>query len=104
MTSKLEKRFFNTFGIKPDTSETAYFIGHYNEYPQITPQRLLELVVLASDSDDLKVFKDVDDLKNTVLNILIDCYNNFLECDYKNLDEWAIEIKDKVLEIFEVEQ
>lgn len=42
MTTELEKQFFDTFGIKPDTSEVAYFTGNIG-YPKITDRHYLEL-------------------------------------------------------------
>lgn len=113
MTTELEKQFFDTFGIetiincdkclsKPFSSELCYQAECNKQYPTITDTHYLKLIVMASDCDNLRVFNNVDDLKNTVLNILINCYNKFLNWNCKTGEEWATEIKNKVLEIFEV--
>lgn len=125
MSNEVEKKFFEVFNIPKTKLEfecgviacpnhilsgkfACITCSHKSkqeilDYPQITAQRLLELLVVASDCDDLRVFKNVNDLKNTVLNILINCYNKFLHWDCKTGEEWATEIKNKVLEIFEDE-
>ena len=49
MTTDLEKQFFDTFEIEPDTSEVAYFTGNMG-YPQITDRHYLELLCIFHNS------------------------------------------------------
>lgn len=49
MTTDLEKQFFDTFGIEPDTSEVAYFTGNMG-YPPITDRHYLELLCIFHNS------------------------------------------------------
>jgi hypothetical protein len=44
MTREIELKFFEWVGIKPDTSETAYFTGRYNNYPQISTFLILSIL------------------------------------------------------------
>ena len=48
MTTKIEKQFFDTFGIEPKTNQ-VYGIQldyHIEEYPEITDHILLELICI----------------------------------------------------------
>lgn len=101
MTNELEKTFFDTFGIEPQTTYSCYeyytsernidIWGEYctkyfedggecdncdknasiQEYPQITDRILLELIIILGTI--CTVFdKNVDDLKENVLKNLIE--------------------------------
>ena len=80
MTNELEKKFFDTFGIKPKTNrEYGYTMAIYNEageeikfYPIITDRILLELVVIMTRyTDIIEGFDSVDELKKFVLTDLM---------------------------------
>lgn len=96
MTTELEKQFFETFGIEPDTSEVAYFTGNMG-YPQITDRQLLDLYCICCKAFNLLNINssvafefDVEDLKNRILKRLI-----WVNDTYKNK-----EIKHQVQELF----
>ena len=42
----IEERFFRAFCIPADKSESAYFTGKYNSYPDITDAVLLKLLCI----------------------------------------------------------
>ena len=75
MTDKLEKQFFDTFGIEkrktnkiyiPSTSEC---IGYDLEYPQITDRILLELICIVNTYLDEGFWaENLTELKEEVLN------------------------------------
>lgn len=88
MTSKLEKQFFDTFGIdKRIEFEACHAIDSsytystaVKRYPQITDHILLELIVIISSKIPFlgramymeHRYRNIEDLKVTVLNMLIE--------------------------------
>ena len=93
---ELEEKFFETFGIEPDTSEVAYFTGNMG-YPKITDRQLLDLYCICCKAFNLLNINssvafefDVEDLKNRILKRLI-----WVNDTYKNK-----EIKHQVQELF----
>ena len=87
MTDKLEKQFFDTFGIEPrsyllctsgwdcidaQTCEQCYY-GKLieDEYPKITDHILLELIRLGLNYDFVIHTKSKDELKEKLLILLI---------------------------------
>lgn len=73
----IEQKFFEVFNIPADKSETAYFTGHYNEYPEITDSILLQLICINNNNVNLDIYdmvfpRIVKTLKNDVLKCLIE--------------------------------
>ena len=78
MTDKLEKQFFDTFGIEkrktnkiyiPSTSEC---IAYDLEYPQITDRILLELICIVLNTfQTFEVYRimEIDSLKEKILKL-----------------------------------
>ena len=71
MTSELEKKFFDTFGIKKKELE---YPDNFTYYPEITDRILLELICILSESPisigfDVLMLgaSDVDKLKGYIL-------------------------------------
>lgn len=97
MISNLEKIFFDTFEIKPDTSENAYFTGHYNEYPPITDRILLKLVCYCNNclyfSTELSC-NSIDSLKQGILIGLLDVMNSSIHVGRKQ------KVKQEIQELF----
>ena len=78
MNNKLEKTFFDTFGIKPKTIiepryslNTEYYEEKIEKYPQITDRILLELIRLGLNYDFVIHSKSKDELKEKLLILLI---------------------------------
>ena len=71
MTTDLEKQFFDTFEIEPDTSEVAYFTGNMG-YPQITDRMWLELVRIYASRNIFLLRKNMEDFKYDILTGLIE--------------------------------
>ena len=67
MTTEIEKKFFDTFGIEPK---------------EITDRILLELVCLAMDVTDFRA-SNIEDLKEVVLEVLVGEINNSEEIKHK---------------------
>ena len=72
MTNKIEKQFFDTFGIEPSTKYDYCWKSKENKdklYPQITDRILLELICIASQPDVYIEIegKDVETIKNNLL-------------------------------------
>lgn len=91
MTNELEKQFFDTFGIEPKTIiepryslNTEYYEEKIEKYPQITDSILLELICIATASEitvEFKGIKNVEHLKEIVLNYCIERYRYCLHKD-----------------------
>lgn len=102
MTNKLEKTFFDTFGIKPKKQcyywDCPYSTGDVvkdtpmNErdcnscknpnkeiYPQITDRILLELIFLQPLSIEFKYPRNIEELKNTLFGYYIEELSLFAE-------------------------
>ena len=102
MTNKLEKQFFDTFGIEPKKQcyywDCPYSTGNIandtamNErdcnscknpdkeiYPQITDRILLELIFLQPLSIEFKYPRNIEELKNTLLRYYIGELSLFAE-------------------------
>ena len=79
MTNKLEKQFFDTFGIEPieipsrEYDSDGEICSYYVEYPQITDRILLELICIANREDVYieLVGTDVETMKNNLLENFI---------------------------------
>lgn len=83
MTNKLEKQFFNTFGIKPlikniPCSECEFMMEEcgcfdcYREtYPPITDRILLELICIANQHRDYPTSTNIKNIQARTLRILI---------------------------------
>ena len=80
MTDKLEKTFFDTFGIEPKIIDTAVGRGFYIEhsrvykYPEITDRILLELICIVLNAyEKLEVYTEctVEKVKEKTLKQLI---------------------------------
>lgn len=68
MTNKLEKQFFQCFGIEPYKE-----IGMI-EYPQISDRILLELICIALntfETFEINRIMNIESLKKKILNLLI---------------------------------
>ena len=80
MTNKIEKQFFDTFGIEPSTKYDYCWKSKKNKdklYPQITDRILLELICIAHTSPVITfVSRDVRSLKEEVLMVLCNWVNN----------------------------
>lgn len=90
MTNKLEKQFFDTFGIEPSKKQESELVAigenirglkivekPFYGYPQITDRILLELIIILGTI--CTVFdKNVDDLKEHVLKNLIELNKRYL--------------------------
>lgn len=95
MTNKLEKQFFQCFGIEPKIIDTAIGRGFYIEhnrvekYPQITDRILLELICILTkrfdyaDQNWLTKCNDTKELKVSVLRLLLLCPTSIIE-EYKH--------------------
>ena len=101
MTNKLEKTFFDTFGIEPKCVKRTLKLAMpgYNEndlpknlrqfissqarvyrvYPQITDRILLELIFLQPLSIEFKYSRNIEELKNTLLGYYIEQLSLFAE-------------------------
>ena len=100
MTDKLERTFFDTFGIEPKerkacnsfpcsnprkscencTDYTTYKI----EYPQISDRILLELICMANQHEDYPISTNIKNIQARTLRILLrneKFYRNFYEND-----------------------
>lgn len=97
MTNELEKKFFDMFGIKEKTNKVygVQLDYHIDVYPQITDRILLELICIATSSEitvEFKGIKNVEHLKEVVLNYCIERYSYHLHKD---------EFKHQVRTLFE---
>ena len=97
MTNEIEKKFFDTFGIKEKTNKVygVQLDYHIDDYPQITDHILLELICIATASEitvEFKGIKNVEHLKEVVLNYCIKRYGYCLHKD---------KFKHKVRKLFE---
>lgn len=102
MTTDLEKQFFDTFGIKPREFKSCdvgtfcpyegqlcddtcpYYRTYKVDYPEITDRILLELICIATASEitvEFKGIKNVEHLKEVVLNYCIERYGYCLHKD-----------------------
>ena len=100
----MEKQFFNTFGIEPRVMtephyslNSEYYEVTVESYPQITDRILLELICIATASEitvEFKGIKNVEHLKEVVLNYCIERYRYCLHKD---------EFKHQVRTLFEEE-
>ena len=86
MTNEIEKKFFDTFGIKEKTNKVygVQLDYHIDDYPQITDHILLELICIATASEitvEFKGIKNVEHLKEVVLNYCIKRYGYCLHKD-----------------------
>ena len=84
MTTELEKQFFDTFGIEPNT--TGYELKQVkentrglirvpvSEYPQITDKQYLELIVLLSGvcCMNFAFERSLDEMKYKILKITME--------------------------------
>ena len=81
MTNELEKTFFDTFGIEKKELE---YPDNFTYYPEITDRILLELICIATASEitvEFKRIKNVEHLKEVVLNYCIRRYGYCLHKD-----------------------
>ena len=93
MTNKLEKQFFEAFGIEPKTyllctsswdcidaqpcEQCGYSKLMEDEYPKITDHMLLELICIAHTSPVITfTSRDIKELKNEVLLVLCNLVNH----------------------------
>ncbi len=84
--SEIEKQFFDTFGIKPVCVQIYDTFPCYIDkvYPQITDRILLELICISTSSEitvEFKGIKNVEHLKEVVLNYCIERYGYCLHKD-----------------------
>ena len=101
MTNKIEKTFFDTFGIEPKCVKRTLKLAmpEYNEndlpkdlmqfmssqtqvyhiYPEITDRILLELIFLQPLSIEFKYPRNIEELKNTLLGYYIEELSLFAE-------------------------
>ena len=89
MTRELEQKFYDTFGIEP-------------EYPNITAEKLLQLLCIVIDvynRDGYTFYLDstnVKELKEEILDALMGCID--VSCDL-----FEIEVK-QIQELFDIEE
>ena len=76
MTNKLEKQFFDTFGIEKKELE---YPDNFTYYPEITDRILLELIFLQPLSIEFKYPRNIEELKNTLLGYYIEELSLFAE-------------------------
>ena len=110
MVTKLEKQFFDTFGIEPrqtcKVTSTCNNFVNYNDcngcnsykYPQITDRILLELICICPDLDEV-FFTDIAKLKETLLTSYIKIYKYYTEVE--RLSDCGKELKHQVRTLFE---
>lgn len=78
MTTELEKKFFETFGIKPYKTPSREYdsdgkiCSYYIEYPQITDRMWLELVRIYASCNIFLLRKNMEDFKYDILTGLIE--------------------------------
>lgn len=75
MTNELEKRFFDTFGIKPKpiySGSKLYnpFVTGY-DYPTITDRILLKLICIANEQDTYPSTTNINNIKARTLKMLL---------------------------------
>ena len=81
MTNELEKQFFQCFGSEEKELE---YPDNFTYYPEITDSVLLELICIATASEitvEFKGIKNVEHLKEVVLNYCIKRYGYCLHKD-----------------------
>lgn len=73
MTTKIEKQFFDTFGIEPVTfiNTTTYSSDGVFYYPLITDQKLLELICIVNMFGGLPKATTAKNIKEKTLRILM---------------------------------
>lgn len=100
MTNELEKKFFDTFGIEERCILERYCDNCTKcaclHYPRITPEILLELICVLTkrydyaDQNWLTKCNDIEELKVSVLRLLLLCTSSTIE-----------KYKDQVRTLFE---
>ena len=109
----IEKKFYNTFGIKPKRQcyySDTHCKNHCNKdcvnfymkpkYPDITAEKLLEMICILNETAcEVLVAENVEDLKNEVLETCLKVYNTpILTSDGDEYDNYAI--YDKIQKLF----
>ena len=74
--SEIEKQFFETFGIEEKELE---YPDNFTYYPEITDRILLELIFLQPLSIEFKYPRNIEELKNTLLEYYIEKLSLFAE-------------------------
>lgn len=79
MGTSLEEKtlnFFKNFVIKPDETENAYFTGRLGEYPEITSERLIKLLVILNNQSvaDISKVHSPNQLTEQVINQFNDLF------------------------------
>ena len=79
MTTELEQKFYDTFGIEK-VKDFNYCNGgiveYYLKYPEITDHKLLEMIcILNETSYEILEAENIEDLKNEILETCIKVYN-----------------------------
>lgn len=100
MTTELEKQFFMTFGIEP---QTGIGLVKFKEphYPQITDRHYLELICIFRQHKEMGYFTSVQELKKTLLTDFIEYYDRKINARiYTWLIEEAKQIKHQVQQLF----
>ena len=94
MTTEIEKRFFKTFGIEAQAKAHEVREGLIEcnlVYPEITAEKLLELIVILQNFVDIDFtalyFQNVECLKIEILNQLMNFCNNEIKPQVKALFE-----------------
>lgn len=116
MATKIEKNFFDTFGIEPrqtcKVTSTCNNYVNYNDcngcysykYPQISDRILLGLILVNMHNEDLFGYPtNIQELKDNTLKQLIETYNKFstcITCDGE-YQQTARDIKHQVQTLFE---
>ena len=104
MTNKLEKQFFDTFGIEPIKKQESELVAigenirglkraekPFYEYPQITDRILLELICLKNTYLWETHMSTVNELKNILLNKYIEHVN--LMADENEKQEYINQVR-----------
>lgn len=121
MTTELEQKFYDTFGIEkqmtvkvsctPEYLEHCEYYKHTEEYkgctkldyPDITAEKLLEMICIILNVEGLLTINtegNIADIKDFVLRFLISKVNNNPYCHYKTKNK----IKQQIQQLFKDEQ
>ena len=96
MTSELEKKFFDTFGIKKKELE---YPDNFTYYPEITDRILLELICIYNQySQPFSIYSEKKEfLRDDILELMINIFNYFYAHE---MDKYS-KLKHQVRTLFE---
>lgn len=106
MTIELEQEFYDTFGIEQKIRTIpcygGYKIAELEPYPEITAEKLLQMICLVADIHNFnkEVFDieqtNINDLKEFILYFLI----NYIKTEHKSIFYQNDEVKANIEQLF----